>query len=248
MQSSGTAPADHYATLGLERRCSLAQIRSAYRLLVKQHHPDVNQESAGAMARAQELNAAYSVLSDPARRRTYDRALDAAEASQRSPPTQKIERNISKDVHLRTADFIRGTDLEVQVADPGNPGELERYDLQVPAGSAPGARFRLPRAAPVEGSFVVCRLRAMPGGRFKVRGSDLQTDLRISARRAAEGGNENVQSATGTMLRVNIPARVKRGELIRLAGEGLPKPRGGRGDLLVRVTYRPEVRVVRSGR
>jgi DnaJ-class molecular chaperone len=47
-------------------------------------------------------------------------------------------------------------------------------------------------------------------------------------------------------LRITIPPRVARGEVLRVPGEGLPKPRGGRGDLLVRVTYRPEVRVTRG--
>jgi DnaJ-class molecular chaperone len=44
---------------------------------------------------------------------------------------------------------------------------------------------------------------------------------------------------------VPIPAHISRGEVLRLRGEGLPKPRGGRGDLLIRITYRPEVRVSR---
>jgi DnaJ-class molecular chaperone len=48
------------------------------------------------------------------------------------------------------------------------------------------------------------------------------------------------------MLRVRVPAGVKRGELVRVPGEGLPKARGGRGDLLVRITYRPDVRVSRG--
>jgi DnaJ-class molecular chaperone len=47
------------------------------------------------------------------------------------------------------------------------------------------------------------------------------------------------------MLRIQIPAGVARGELLRIRGEGLPKPRGGRGDLLVKITYRPEVRIGR---
>jgi DnaJ-class molecular chaperone len=50
------------------------------------------------------------------------------------------------------------------------------------------------------------------------------------------------------MLRVQIPRGISRGEIIRIANEGLPKPRGGRGDLLVRVTYRVEVRVSRAGK
>jgi DnaJ-class molecular chaperone len=50
------------------------------------------------------------------------------------------------------------------------------------------------------------------------------------------------------MVRVTIPAGVTRGAVVRVTGEGLPKPRGGRGDLLVRVTYRVEVKVTRGAK
>jgi DnaJ-class molecular chaperone len=50
------------------------------------------------------------------------------------------------------------------------------------------------------------------------------------------------------MVRVTIPAGVARGAVLRVTGEGLPKPRGGRGDLLVRVTYRVEVKVSRGAK
>lgn len=239
---------DHYATLGLDRHCSIAQIRSAYRLLVKQHHPDLHPDSSEAIARAQQLNAAHEVLIDSGRRRAYDRDLDAAAAERRRSEPGRIERNIDKVVHLRIEDFFRGTSLQLHVNDPANPGDSETYEFHVPPESAPGTRFRIPRIAPFEGGFVVVRLRALPGGRFKIRGSDLRADLRISSRRATDGGAENIVGPNGRMLRVTIPPRIKRGDLLRIAGEGLPRARGGRGDLLVRVIYRPEVRVVRSAR
>jgi DnaJ-class molecular chaperone len=47
---------------------------------------------------------------------------------------------------------------------------------------------------------------------------------------------------------VTIPRGVGRGEILRIPGEGLPKPRGGRGDMLVRITYRPEVKITRAAR
>jgi len=239
---------DHYATLGLDRRCTTAQIRAAYRLLAKQHHPDLNPDSSAAVARSQELNAAHETLSDPARRRAYDRDLEAS-----APPAPrraaKIERNIAQDAYLRIEDFIRGAMLDVRVKDPANPNGPETYELTVPPGTAPGARFRLPRGEPFAGGFVQVRMRALPGFRFKVRGADLRCELRISAQRAAQGGSEMTASATGAPLRVQIPPGISRGEILRIAGEGVPKPRGGRGDLLVRVTYRPEVRISRtSGR
>lgn len=237
------ASPDYYATLGLDHRCTAAQIRTAYRLLAKRMHPDVNGASAEATKLAQELNAAYEVLSDPARRRAYDREL--AEGEEKPEPVGKIERNIKQDVNLRIEDFFRGVSLVVKVNDPGNPHGEETYPLDVPPDTAPGERFRLARSEPFDGGFVVVRVKAMPGYRFKVRGSDLRCDLRISAQRATQGGTEMTPGALGRLVRVHIPAGVKRGTVLKVAGEGLPKPRGGRGDLLVRVTFRPEVRVTR---
>lgn len=237
---------DHYATLGLDRRCTTAQVRTAYRLLAKRHHPDVNGGSPEAVARAQELNAAHEILSDPARRRAYDRERDAGCATAAPERAAKIERNIAHEVRLRVEDFLRGVSLEVRVNDPANPLGAETYALVIPPDTAPGARFRIPRAEPFAGGFVQVRLRALPGFRFKARGSDLRCDLRINTQRATQGGTEIIAGATGGPLRVVIPRGVARGEILRLHGEGLPKPRGGRGDLLVRITYRPEVRVTRS--
>lgn len=241
---------DHYATLGLDRRCSAAQIRSAYRLLAKRLHPDLNHDSADATARAQELNAAHEVLSDPKRRQAYDRDLadhERAEGSAPAPrPSSRLERNISQDVNLRIEDFLQGVSLEVKVNDPANPHGEEAYTLEVPPDTAPGERFRLPRSEPFAGGFVTVRVKALPGYRFKVRGSDLRCDLRISAQRAAQGGNEATPGASGRLVRVPIPAGVGRGAVIRIPGEGLPKSRGGRGDLLVRITYRPDVKITRK--
>jgi DnaJ-class molecular chaperone len=242
------AEPDHYATLGLDRRCTAAQIRAAYRSLARRHHPDLNPGSSAAITRTQEINAAHETLADPARRRAYDRDLDARSRPAAAARSAKIERNISQDVRLRIEDFLRGVSLDVRVHDPGNPNGSEVYRLTVPPETAPGTRFRLPRPAPFEGGFVQLRVRVLPGFRFKVRGFDLRCELRIKAQRAAQGGTEMIAGATGAPLRVQIPARVARGEIVRLPGEGLPKPRGGRGDLLVRITYRPEVLITRAAR
>lgn len=235
-----------YATLGLDRRCTDEQIRAAYRVLAKQHHPDVNANSLEAVRRTQALNAAYEILSDEERRRDYDRELDAPKQASASRRPGKFERNVSEDVHLRIEDFLRGTTLEVRVKDPAAPQAHEIYSLTIPAGTAPGARFRIPRDEPFAGGCVIVRVKPLPHFRFKVRGSDLRCDLKIKNERATQGGMEMIAGLNSAMLRVTIPRGVGRGEIIRITGEGLPKPRGGRGDLLVRITYRPEVRITRA--
>ena len=64
---------DPYSTLGVPRTASEAEIKSAYRKLAKQLHPDANQGDAQTEAKFKELNEAYDVLKDPQKRAAYDR-------------------------------------------------------------------------------------------------------------------------------------------------------------------------------
>lgn len=241
-------PSDLYALLGLSRHCAPEQIRSAYRILAKQYHPDVNSASAESIARTQELNAAYEILGDPERRRHYDASLDVPETP--TKPTRQSPRKtsapISQEVLLSLTEFFHGTTLTVRVHDPGNGGGEESYTLAVPPSTSPGTRFRIRRSEASFGGQVVVRVKARPDSRFKIRGFDLRCDLRTQARRAAQGGWESLRGVTGNTLRISIPIGVSRGDVVRVEGEGLPKPRGGRGDLLVRIQYTPEVRITRT--
>ena len=64
---------DFYRVLGVSRDASDEAIKKAYRKLVFQHHPDRNPDSTHAEAKIREINAAYEVVGDPEKRRTYDR-------------------------------------------------------------------------------------------------------------------------------------------------------------------------------
>ncbi len=64
---------DFYRVLGLSRDASDDAIKKAYRKLAFQHHPDRNPDSTQAQAKIRDLNAAYEVIGDPEKRRTYDR-------------------------------------------------------------------------------------------------------------------------------------------------------------------------------
>ncbi len=245
LESKMTSPQkDHYAVLGLERHCTEAEVRTAYRLLARKFHPDVNPGSAEALRRTQELNTAYEVLSDSVRRKEYDARAEDGE-SPKPHARQGVQRNIEQEVRLRIEDLLRGTRLEIRVNDPANPDGPESYSLDIPPGTAPGSRHRIPRDGAMQGGTVIVKVRLLPGGRFKARGKDLQTDLRISTQRAAKGGMEFLPGPAGGMVRVVIPAAVPRGSTLKIPNEGLPNARGGRGDLLVRVTYNPEVRITR---
>jgi curved DNA-binding protein len=63
---------DYYATLGVDKSASQADIRKAFRRLAREHHPDVNKDDKKAEQRFKEVSEANEVLSDPEKRRAYD--------------------------------------------------------------------------------------------------------------------------------------------------------------------------------
>ena len=68
---------DYYKTLGVEKNASDEEIKRAFRKLAKQYHPDINKEP-GASEKFKEIGEAYSVLSDPTKRKQYDQFGSAA--------------------------------------------------------------------------------------------------------------------------------------------------------------------------
>src|SRR5580700_881904 len=63
---------DYYKTLGVDRKASDAEIKSAYRKLARKFHPDVNPNNKDAEAKFKQINEAYQVISDPEKRKKYD--------------------------------------------------------------------------------------------------------------------------------------------------------------------------------
>jgi DnaJ-class molecular chaperone len=74
---------DYYATLGVPRTASQADIKKAFRKLARKHHPDANTGDAAAEQRFKEVNEANEVLSDPEKRALYDQLGPNWEAYQR---------------------------------------------------------------------------------------------------------------------------------------------------------------------
>ena len=63
---------DYYATLGVTKTATDAEIKRAYRKLARKHHPDFNPGDKAAEAKFKEINEANEVLGDPEKRRKYD--------------------------------------------------------------------------------------------------------------------------------------------------------------------------------
>ncbi len=67
------AQTNYYATLGIKRGETQSGLRKAYRKLARKHHPDLNPGDKSAEERFKQIQEAYKVLSDPEKRKIYDR-------------------------------------------------------------------------------------------------------------------------------------------------------------------------------
>ncbi len=69
---------DYYEVLGVDKNADDAALKKAYRKLAKKYHPDVNPGDKDAEAKFKEATEAYTILSDPDKRRQYDQFGHAA--------------------------------------------------------------------------------------------------------------------------------------------------------------------------
>lgn len=81
---------DYFETLGVSRDASDVAIKKAYRKLALQYHPDRNPDSKTAEEKIREINAAYEVIGDPERRKTYERLLFGIEIKEDEAPDPAV--------------------------------------------------------------------------------------------------------------------------------------------------------------
>jgi molecular chaperone DnaJ len=105
---SGLEAVSHYEVLGVSMQATAAEIKRAYRRLVKYYHPDslLAKKDQAAAERIRQINAAYAVLRDPQARREYDRQLLASQTWRRSQPIASPPPTVSQEALLRE-DWIR---------------------------------------------------------------------------------------------------------------------------------------------
>src|SRR5512141_147562 len=123
--------ADYYELLGVPRNATGDQIRSAYRRLAKQHHPDVGDAADGA-ERFKQITEAYEVLSDPERRQRYDmfgngqglgdfgigdlfETFFGSEFRRREPRGPMRGADLRMEIEIDLLDAVRGGDRVVRV-------------------------------------------------------------------------------------------------------------------------------------
>ncbi len=216
---------DLYAVLGVDKAASAAEIKKAYRKKARTLHPDANANDTAAEARFKEVGEAYAVLSDTEKRQQYDAIRSMAGGAR----------------------FTAGA------GGPGGGGAGGFEDVLgglFNQGGAQSTRFRSggPQTGGVPTGFedLLGMFNQQGGGggftstRGPRRGADVQASTTLPFTEAASGSTVTLRSSDGTQVRARIPAGVRDGQRIKLAGKGRPgDPGSPAGDLVITVQVTP---------
>jgi curved DNA-binding protein len=208
-----TKPRDYYEVLGVGRDASAEQIRKAYRRLAREHHPDVS-KAPDAATRFSEVQEAYEVLSDAAKRKAYDRFGHAGVGVGQGPGGGTYRT-------WGPGDFGAG----------GVGGRVSPEDFSSIFEGLFGGRSPFGAG----GGATSTRQR-----RAAERGENVREPLSITFMTAALGGHEQIRLTTSEgatqTIDVRIPPGVQTGEKLRVRGKGAPGMDGGEpGDLILEI-------------
>jgi molecular chaperone DnaJ len=253
---------DPYKTLGVDRKASDEEVKKAYRKLARQYHPDRNQGDKSAEERFKEVQEAYSILSDPEKRKAYDSGggifgggfdpgafrsgggfggvgdilsdLFGGATGGRGPgrgPRPERGRDLETEVHISFDQAMEGAQIPVSV--PLSAPCTTCHGTGARPGSQPTVCSRCQGRgveAESQGLFSISQPCRQCGG----TGTEIKDPCPTC--------NGSGRTRQVKRYRVNIPAGVRDGSRVRLAGKGEAGPRGGPpGDLYVvtRVTESP---------
>ncbi len=260
---------DYYKSLGISLTATPAEIKTAYRTLAKQFHPDKNPGDASAEERFKEINEANEVLTDPARRKLYDRYGDDWRQYRDAGFTGSEPRGRSGGAPNSADDFgawfarqgngQTGFDDGVFRTDhrtTGNGGFSDFFQtIFGNSGRGPSRepQTRRRRGSDLDASVTVSFDEAYHGS---TRTFDVESSGVCPTCRGRGLVRENpcpTCDATGQVsevrqIEVKIPPGVKTGSKIRVRGQGNPGEGGAAaGDILIGVTVMPDPRFERSG-
>jgi curved DNA-binding protein len=213
---------DYYETLGVPRSASEADIKKAFRKLAREYHPDVAKDKKRAEEKFKEINEAYEVLSDSAKRKKYDELGADWKSGAEFRPPPGWENFAGRQARGRGGAGQGTEGFEFEFGGTGFSDFFEQL-----FGSM-GAR---------RGGFTSSR--NFEEEEIAARGRDVEGDIMVTLEEADHGAVRNVTVRHGSKAethQVKIPAGVTEGQLLRIAGRGEHGSGGGQaGDLYLRV-------------
>jgi DnaJ-class molecular chaperone len=237
------AKRDLYSLLGVQPSVSQKDLRNAYRKLARKFHPDVNSGDKQAEARFKEINAAYDVLSDPEKRRKYDKYGEQWEHADQIEDMQRQRGGAYR--------FGDSGGVRFEVNDLGDLGDLSSIFGGIFGGRP---RQRGPRrGANVEQAIEVTLEEAFHGTKRTLQVSSQEACATCGGSGELAGAICHVCQGAGAItkprrLEVTVPAGVDTGSRVRIAGEGENGLGGSpKGDLLLVVKVRPHTTFERKG-
>jgi DnaJ-class molecular chaperone len=253
---------DPYQVLGVQKGADAAAIKSAFRKLAKKLHPDANRDNPKAATQFSELNSAYEILGDEAKRKQFDAGEIDAEGK---PTARGFEGFGAGGPGGARGGFegfggqsgFGGGDTIFETFTYGPEG-ARRTSNRGRAGGAGGGSFEdilkgmFGGGGPQGGTYSGGQGPRGGFGGFAQEdfgggaGRDVQAAVTATLAQVASGTKLRVRLPTGKDVEVKIPAGLTDGQTIRLKGQGLPGP-GGDGDALITVNILADSRFVRDG-
>ena len=202
------AKKDYYEILGVSKDADAKEIKKAYRKLAMKYHPDKNKNNPEAEAKFKEITVAYDVLSDPEKRKKYDRM--GHETFEQGFDTHNFNFNADNFADLGDifGDIFGG-------GGRGFKGGFSFSDIFGNFTNAGGGNFSR-------------------GFQQRTKGQNISTELKIPFSEAVKGSERVIRLSNGKEIKVKIPQGVKDGQKIKLKGQGYPSRDGGdNGDLII---------------
>jgi curved DNA-binding protein len=233
---------DYYSTLGVSKTATDKELKQAFRKLARKYHPDVNSSDKSAESKFKEINEAYEVLGDPAKRKKYDELGANWRAYENVAPGG-----------------AGGPGFGWNVNAGGQPGggyrTMSEDEMREMFGDgSPFSDFFQTFFGGGGAGFGGGDVRGGPGrgGRTRARaGRDIEQELQLALEDAYHGALRRLTMRLDGKARsvdVRIPAGVGDGSRVRVAGEGEPGSGGGpAGDLYLRVRLTAHPNFERKG-